>query len=61
MHVNTEKGKNKKVVDMIFCSVSVNNSVYVNSHSKKKRSQQVPLVEQGSKHIIEHHDCLYMP
>lgn len=34
MHVNTEKGKNKKEVNMFFCSLSVNNSMYVNSQSK---------------------------
>lgn len=34
MHVNTEKGKNKKEVNVFFCSLSVNNSMYVNSQSK---------------------------
>lgn len=43
-----KRGKiKKKSTSFFFCSLSVNNSVHVNSHSKNI-SQQVPLVEQGS-------------
>lgn len=63
MHVNTEKEKNKKEVDMIFFALSLWTIQCMLTRIQKRNAHNkfLWLNRVANQHIIEHHDCLYMP